>query len=546
MTVHKWHILVALMLGIALIFGLGGCGPAEEEVEAEEPEEPEEEPEEVDEPEEEPEARRIIWAFESGPRNLDAHDQTGSPDFQICMWNVYEGLMRLPSHFPEDGTPPAPELALAESFEMNEDGTEWTFRIREGVQFHHGYGELTARDVKFSYDRLLDPDSTLRGSAHVGAIDRVEIVDDYTVTLFLKEPYAPLEMSMADESGHLIVSKDAVLELGDEEFARSPVGTGPYKVTYFEPGDEEAHLERFEDYWGPLPQVKEARVIRMSEEPVAAMAMIRDEIQWMTVRDVETFEILSQEPDLVSINRAEGHSYSTFCIWLNVLRVEDVRTRQALIHALDRQMLLDEFLYTDHVQVAHSPVALSVRGHAEDVIYDYDPDRARELVAEAGDEGLEMAGNILDMAMYRDTFTHAQEAWGDIGIDLNFEIADRGAWTERRESGDYDFFTVRAGRREAQTALRHYHSEQALPHGTLNYSQYANPDVDDLFEMQSREMDPDARAEIVAEIQRILMEDAVVIPIAYASHVTAHSAYYTEGDNVGSWRFELATMEFVD
>ena len=138
------------------------------------------------------------------------------------MNSVFNGLVKY-----EPGTfEVVPDLA--EEWEVSEDDTEITFHLKEGVEFHKDYGEFTAEDVKFSFERIIAEDANSPEAQSFSNLERVEIVDKYTVKLILSQPMGRLFTSTLPFNAGLIVSKEAVGEMGREEFASNPIGTGPY------------------------------------------------------------------------------------------------------------------------------------------------------------------------------------------------------------------------------------------------------------------------------------------------------------------------------
>ena len=122
---------------------------------------------------------------------------------------------------------------VAKSWEISEDGTIYTFYLREGITFHNGQ-PLRAEDVKFTFERILDPDAGSGQRAKVQLIDRIEVIDQYTVRFYLQEPYSPFLLAMTFG----IVPKDYVTEVGRDYFARNPIGSGPFKLTEWRSGIE--------------------------------------------------------------------------------------------------------------------------------------------------------------------------------------------------------------------------------------------------------------------------------------------------------------------
>mgnify|MGYP001362524148 CR=1 FL=1 len=185
------------------------------------------------------------------PASMDPHVVTAVNDFRILV-NVYDGLVRY-----RPGTLEV-EPALAESWEISEDGTTYTFKLRDGVTFHDGT-PFDAAAVKFNFDRMLDESHPQHGtgpfplSFFFSAIQETEVVDPLTVRFHLNEPYAPFLSNLAYPTG-LIVSPTAV-ETHGPDYARNPAGTGPFAFRVWE-SNRQVALERNEDYWDGAPPLR--------------------------------------------------------------------------------------------------------------------------------------------------------------------------------------------------------------------------------------------------------------------------------------------------
>jgi peptide/nickel transport system substrate-binding protein len=177
----------------------------------------------------------------------------------VVMDCIFDGLAK----YEEGSWKVIPDLA--ESWDVSDDHLEITFHLRKGVQFHKGYGEMTAEDVKFSYDRLLAPDSKAPEKDQVKFIDHVEVVDRYTAKMVLKRPAAQLfTLTLPTHTG-FIVSKKACEEMGQDEFSRNPVGCGPYEFELWTPKSH-LKLKAFENYWRGKPKVERVDFLPITDE----------------------------------------------------------------------------------------------------------------------------------------------------------------------------------------------------------------------------------------------------------------------------------------
>jgi peptide/nickel transport system substrate-binding protein len=495
----------------------------------------------------------LIWGYVRGPQTLDPHDVTTSPDRALAKFNIFDGLVALPATFPEDGSPPTPVPALAESWEVSDDGLTWTFQLRQGVQFHRGFGEFTARDVVFSIERLLDPDTSLRNQGHVAAIERVEAVDPFTVRLHLVSPWSPLLTELAFLEGLMMVSRDAVEQLGDAGFAERPVGTGAYQVVAYEPSGRTV-LEAFTDHWRGAPGIPRIEVRVIADETVAGLALMNDEVNFLIVREPEVFRMLRAAPHV----HVEMHPTATYMIgayWLNTQRgpLTDVRVRRALAHALDRHAIYEQFFAEMHpAGVAETIFPTGVVGHRHvaGTVPDYDPERARELLAEAGygPGDVRLVAHTFAQSEYVTMLTAAQQYWAEVGVVLDIHRTENANWQALNiQQADFDVFAVLSTRVEAEDVAGSLLSQRSVHLGGVgNWAQYVNPRVDELVEQQRRASDPADREALLHELQEVVMDDLPIIPLWYGSHISAWPTYLEGPEQIGGWRFDGFETRFVD
>ncbi len=445
------------------------------------------------------------------PKSLDPSVDTAVNDFRILM-NMYDGLVRY-----RDGTL-EPEPALAESWEISDDGLTYTFHLREGVTFHDGT-PFDAEAVKFTFDRMLDESHPFHGTGpfplafFFSAIESTTAVDASTVEFKLSEPYAPFLSNLAYPAG-LIVSPAAVAEHG-EDFGRNPSGTGPFK---FESWDSNTSvvITRNEDYWDGAPPL-EAVVFRpITDANTRVAEMLSGGIDLMVevppdnlnqFRDGAAFEVYEQ---------AGPH------LWFLILNAKegpfaDKRVRQAVNYAIDKQALVENVLQgTAEIAAGPTPPAFAWAYNEELEPYPHDPERAKALLADAGAEGAELtfyvteggSGMLDPVAMG----TAIQADLAAVGLDVAIETYEWNTFLGEVNpglEGKADMAQMAWMTNDPDTlpylALR----TDAFPDkGGFNSGYYSNPDVDALLEQARTSTDQDERAALYKEMQAIVQDDA--------------------------------------
>ena len=318
------------------------------------------------------------------PKALDPAAVTAVNDFRILM-NVYDGLVRY-----RDGTLEV-EPALATSWEISEDGTMYTFSLREGVTFHDG-SAFDAEAVKFNFDRMLDESHPYHDTGpfplafFFSAVESVEALDPLTVRFTLNAPYAPFLSNLAYPTG-LIVSPAAVMQHG-AEFGRNPSGTGPFQFVEWR-SNEAVVVEANPDHWDGAPAL-EAVVFRpITDANTRTAEMLAGGIDLMVeVPPVALSEF--QGADFTIHEQAGPH------VWFLILNAKegpfaDVRVRQAANYAINKEAIVNDVLEgTAEVAAGPTPPAFAWAYNEALEPYPYDPDKARDLIAEAGAEGAEL------------------------------------------------------------------------------------------------------------------------------------------------------------
>jgi peptide/nickel transport system substrate-binding protein len=246
---------------------------------------------------------------------------------------------------------------LAESIESSEDGKEITFKLKEGVQWHRGYGEVTAEDVKFSYERYAQVDSPYKDDW--ATLDQVEVIDKYTGKIILKEPFAPLWHSTLPTPRGWVLPKKYIEEVGDEKFGTDPVGSGPYLFSEWRPQDR-VILTRNEEYFGEPGGFEEIDLIVIEENKAAEIAMEAGELD-ITYVSHAAADLFEADSDFSVIRKPQLH-YRWIGMNVEHPKLQDENIRQAIRYAIDVPSIL-QAAYLGQVEQEYTLIPPGLLGH---------------------------------------------------------------------------------------------------------------------------------------------------------------------------------------
>lgn len=366
----------------------------------------------------------------SGPRELDPIRIAIGADFWVSE-QIHENLVSSP-----DGTFATEndefEPTLAESWTVSDDARTWTFVLREGVQFHGGYGEVTPDDVIFSFQRNKDEGNSAEIYAH---IESMEATGDREVTFNLSSPDPLFLGAVVSQMTSKIVSRAAVEELG-EDYSYTGIGTGPYKVDNFD-SQTGVFLSRFDDYWGEPAQTANVEILHIADTTAPTLAAISGDVDMIeAVRSPGWIaQIQNQAPSLI-IDRTTPGSFNTLHINLTHEPFDDLKVRQALAHSIDREAMAAALAPLADPSWTFSPPGYPT-GFAEEDIpeelrYSYDPERARQLLAEAGHEdGVSFSTAISQREDYASIMMILQEMIRPAGFDMQLEVIEHSSYHAR-------------------------------------------------------------------------------------------------------------------
>ncbi len=420
-------------------------------------------------------------------------------------------------------------LELAQEYRWLDDRTI-EFELKKGITFHNGE-ELTAEDVVFTVERILNQEIGGPRRVFIKEVQSIERIDDHIVRFNLKSPW-PVFLQMLV---HIqIVPKTYLTEIGNDAFARNPVGCGPFSFVEGEL-DEQIILERFEGYYGgadELPPVRPASLEQVIFRFMPEVASRLEALQNGSVHIIQSLPPslvaeLADDPNII-IKTTVG-TRPKF-IDLNVTRppFDDVRVRQALNYAIDAQALLTQVAGGFGILLPGplSPANLFVDPTLAP--YGYDPEKARFLLSGAGYTPESIAFAIDAYGPYVEIAEAVGEQLREFGMDVTVHIweyaevqplllnCERQAFL--RDWGDSAFDPV--GYIEAKWQTR----VEGTPAGRGNFSCYSNPRVDELIELGAAESDDNERTQYYYEVQRIIFRDAPAVFLYVPQEIEAASA----------------------
>lgn len=404
------------------------------------------------------------------------------------------------------------EPMLAESWEFLDDDTVLRLELRQGVTFHDGESfDAEAVQANIERGKTLEDSSVRPGLA---PIDSVEVVDEHTVDLQLSGPGAALPALLAGQAGMMI--SPAAFENDDLDLR--PVGAGPYQVDEHQPGSV-ITFTPFSDYWDPDAQTLGGIEIQVELDPDARLRAIAD--GRVDVTSLNSDQVSQAESDGVEVETFD--STGAFLLYLNKTKegLDDVRVRQAISLAIDRQGITEE-LHQGHCVPSNQVFHEGYWASSPDVVTDeQDLERAQALMDEAGyGDGLSLSGVVISVPFYSSQLEVLQAQLGEIGIDLSVSPLEPAELLSQFAGGEADvYYSMWPGAVDPSATVAGIFAEEA----SLNPGGYTNDELNGLASEGLAETDPDARAEIYQELSDVAAGDYFHIIVCNPSAITAQA-----------------------
>ena len=469
---------------------------------------------------------KLLYAGGVDAQTLDPQFITDIPTFRV-VGAMYEGLT---AQDPDGKIIPG----LATSWSVGDDERTWTFKLREGVRFHDG-SAFDANAVKFTFDRLMNPDTKSPRRSTLAAVEAVDVVDDHTVQIRTLAPYAPLLAQLSTYNAY-IMSPAQAAKVGDK-LREQPSGTGPFKFGNWQPG-ERITLVRNDDYWGDKAKVESVTFTVVPEDSARTLLLLSGQAD--VISGVPTVMVPRLESNkAVEMIRKPGYRTIYLGMNLEMPPFDDLRVRQAVAHAVDKEALVKGVL-SGIGTLGGSYESSVVEGSATDIPpYPYDPAKARALLAEAGHPD----GFSVDFYVPTGRYTNdrqlgeaIQAQLAEVGIKANLRSPEISSYLNLLTQAKAPLFISGKGSPSGDMDFT-----QTLSHGStgrMNHFNLKNAEVDRLIEEQRVAVDPQARREILHRLQQKVYDTLPHVTLYYEDQLWATRA------NVDDVR--VYVNEFVD
>jgi peptide/nickel transport system substrate-binding protein len=430
----------------------------------------------------------LTIAVPDEPPGLDPTTSPAAAIARIVYNNLLEGLVKV-------NMQGEVVRALAERYSVSTDGMVYTFTLRHGVKFHNGRS-LTAEDVKYTLERNLDPNTGHPHRAYYEDIQHIKIIDAQTVDIALRKPNAMFIFNLA-RANSAIIAKEEV-----ERLKSHPIGTGPFQFTEWVRGDR-IILTRFRDYYEPGVPSLDKVVFRFIQDPSAQMAALRagDVDVIGAAMNPESALELKQDPQFRVI---EGLTTTDVIAAMNNSKppFSDLRVRKAISYAIDRDEVIKGAVFG---------MAKAIGSHMDPLnpyyvdlshLYEYDPQKAKQLLTEAGyPQGFDFVLRLAEPYLaYRRAGEIIASQLAKVGLKAKIELIEWGQWLARvYRQADYDM-----------TVMGHAEPfDIGIYANPQYYFRYDNPTLQALLAEADASLDDQKRKALYEQVQRLIADDAV-------------------------------------
>lgn len=445
-----------------------------------------------------------------------------------------------------------PDLDLATDVEVSEDGKVYTYQLRENAVFHDG-SKMTVDDVIWSYERIADPANAFPGSRYFASVEGIEAfksgeaehisglkkIDDYTLEISFMSPVDPA-FDLLERQASIYPSDLPE----DHNFATDPVGLGPFKFVDYVPGSRVSTEKWDQFYEEGRPYLDGVDILIMGDASARDVAFRNQEID-ASILGATQYVAYQADPELSGgllevaemFTRNVGFDQSHEAL-------SDKRVRQAINHAINTDLIIEKLVRNKAVRAVSWLPPTSTPFDDSYEPYAYDPEKAKELLAEAGyEDGFEI-----------EIIATQNESWGipiveaiipmlaEVGIDVTAQPVESSVLAERIQAGDFQaYIWSNSSGPDPLSVMRCFYSKTAQ--SSCNYTAFDNADYDELFEAAEAERDPAKRTDLLRQANNLLYDEA---PVWFFNYNKAVMAYQPWVHGLQANATEMAIQDYVD
>jgi len=460
----------------------------------------------------------VTYAAGADPDSLDPANAESNPSEAVNRM-MYENLARF-----DEKLRIVPGLAT--EWKQSKDGLTWTFNLRKGVKFHDGT-PFNAEAVKVFIERMIGPEKPSRAGLYTPFVNTVDVVDEFTVRINLKAPFAFFLNNLAHSASGII--SPAALKAYGKDISRRAVGTGPFKFVEWVHGDH-LTMVRNDEYWGGKPRLDKITVKTVKEDSARVMMLQSGDAQLIVRIPSEDIPRLEKDPN-IKLDSTE--TLRVLYLGFNCAKkpFTDIRVRQAISYAIDKESIVKN-IYQGRALVASGMVAPLTTGYFPVKGYSCDPEKAKKLLAEAGfPKGLK-AKLWSPQGRYPKDFEMAQaiqQQLKKVGVDCTLDTMEWAAYLAALrkpiETNESEIFLLgwAPSTSEARWILYPlFTTEQWIPKGN-NRSFYSNKEFDELVDKFARATTKPEMDKYLKAAQEILVKEAPSIPILVTKETIGYS-----------------------
>lgn len=456
----------------------------------------------------------LVYAQGADPRGLDPHLVDDGESAKVT-FQIYEGLLK----YKQDSTDLEPCLA-EEMPTVSDDGLTYTFKLRQGVKFHDG-SDFNANVVKFNIERetVNKTEDMPYADFCYSYVDKVNVVDDYTVEIVLKSKYTPFLANMAMVFGAPMVSQKACEEYNNN-LNEHPCGTGPYEFVSWNK-DEKVVLKRFDGYWGDAAKCENVVIKTIPDASARVTALQTGEVDIIDGIDTNMVDQLKADSNL-SVNLTEGMNINYMAY--NTEKLTDPEVRLALSQAVNVDELV-KGLYGEFASKADSILPTFLPGYSEEVKQvSYDPEKAKATLAAKGVTKLHVItysnARPYNTATGKTLAESIQGYLSAVGVECNIDSYDWTTYKDKITAGDYDvcFYGWNGDNGDPDNFL----NLLSDPTPAMNVARLKDEKYNKFVAKGNETENGDARNKVYADAEKYLAGIAAWLPISHQQNITAN------------------------